>query len=138
MMNIHKTNKVEYSYNEDMPIGTRAEIINIETLKRIHSQLVDPSSSEYMTFMLKRPDKLKILEISTPIKECARPELSLTVDTIDDFKLIEKIFSHFMCNVTSLERIIKFLDLNSNLKIIKNQNESFFSKQKQFLYKNDL
>ena len=63
MFEQHYKNKSEYTFTNDIPIGTRAEIIDVRALKRIHKQLYDPNQSEYMTYMLRRPDKLNILEL---------------------------------------------------------------------------
>ena len=48
MFEQHYKNKRIYFHN-DIPIGTRAEIIDVRALKRIHKQLYDPNQSEYMT-----------------------------------------------------------------------------------------
>ena len=53
MLEIHERNESEYTYNEDLPIGTRPEVISVQALQRIHNQIYDPLQSEYMTYMLK-------------------------------------------------------------------------------------
>jgi spore coat polysaccharide biosynthesis protein SpsF len=118
MFRTHHEAGAEYSYTDDLPVGTRAEIIDVESLRRIHAQLVDPSFSEYMTYMLKRPDKLKTLEIPAPDSDLKRPELSVTVDTDADIRLVRRIYAEFGGAVPALGKIIAWLDANPEWKII--------------------
>ena len=106
----HETANAEYSYCDDLPVGTRAEIINVAALRRIHGQLTDPSYSEYMTYMLRRPDKMKVLEVSAPIPGLKRSELSVTVDTQADIDLVCAIYNHFVGVPPPLVDIIVWLD----------------------------
>ena len=140
MFEQHYKNKSEYTFTNDIPIGTRAEIIDVRALKRIHKQLYDPNQSEYMTYMLRRPDKLNILELESPNLKCKRPEVSLTVDTEKDYQCLNYIYNHYKGNPPSLEKIINLLDKNPNLKII---NYSAFLEynthkcKKEYSYKDD-
>jgi spore coat polysaccharide biosynthesis protein SpsF len=113
----HEAADAEYSYCDDLPVGTRAEIIDVAALRRIHSQLSDPSQSEYMTYMLRRPDKMDILSASTPNFALKRPELSLTVDTEADIALIRSIYEHFGTVIPPLADIIYWLDTVPELRI---------------------
>lgn len=106
----HLLSSAEYTFTTDLPIGTRSEVINVSALKRIHSQIVDPQSSEYMTYMLNRPDKLKTLEVKETNSKLVRPELSLTVDTNKDIELVRQIYQHFNSVIPSLEAVIAWLD----------------------------
>ena len=115
MIEQHIKKKAEYTFNDDLPNGTRPEIINVEMLKRCHKNLQDPSSSEYMTWMLNRPDYFKTLRVKSNSKDIQRPEISLTVDTPNDFHLINSIYSEFNGNPPKLIEIIKWLDLNPQL-----------------------
>jgi spore coat polysaccharide biosynthesis protein SpsF (cytidylyltransferase family) len=110
MFSRHAQEQSEYSFTEDLPVGTRAEVLDVAALKRIHKELQDPNYSEYMTFMLKRPDKLKQLEIPAPDAVLRRPELSLTVDSPEDLALIQDIYAHFGTLLPALEQIIQWLD----------------------------
>ncbi len=118
MFKQHHSSNAEYTFNNDLPVGTRVEIIDVIALARIHAQLSDPSFSEYMTYMLKRPDKMKILEAESPNKALIRPEISLTVDTLLDLNLICDIYTHFDGHVPSLEIILQWLDSVPEKKII--------------------
>lgn len=124
MLNFHWKNNGEYTFTSCMPAGTKAEIIDISALSRIHSEVSDPNSSEYMTYMLNRPDKLRVLEYIIQDASLRRPELSLTVDTPKDISLIREIYKEFHPDEPKLGDIIKWLDENPSKKIIINPNPS--------------
>lgn len=106
----HESASAEYSYCDDLPVGTRAEIIDVAALRRIHGQLSDPSYSEFMTYMLRRPDKMKVIEVRAPDPALKRPELSVTVDTEADLALVRAIHEHFDGVLPPLADIIRWLD----------------------------
>lgn len=106
----HEAAGAEYSYCDDLPVGTRAEIVDVAALRRIHGQLADPSYSEYMTYMLRRPDKIKNLVVMAPYPVLKRPELSMTVDTEADIALVRAIYAHFGGTLPPLADIIRWLD----------------------------
>ncbi len=110
MFDRHASAGAEYSFTDDLPVGTRAEIIDVAALQRIHGQLVAPSFSEYMTYMLKRPDKLRQLEVPAPRRVLKRPEISLTVDTPRDLALVREIYAAFDTALPPLDDIIRWLD----------------------------
>jgi len=112
MINFHIENSSEYTYTSDLPIGTRPEIIDVGALRRIHGQLRNTESSEYMTFMLMRPEYLKVSEYKCKNPKIVRPNISLTVDTIEDLELIRFIYKSFNGVLPSLENILLFLEKN--------------------------
>jgi len=115
MIDKHNERKADYTFNDDMPHGTRPEIIDVKMLKKCHKELKDPNSSEYMTWMLNRPDYFKTLKVKPNLNEIIRPDLSLTVDTENDYKLMKSIFSEYAGNPPKLEEIIKWIDKNRQL-----------------------
>jgi spore coat polysaccharide biosynthesis protein SpsF len=115
MIKAHLKKKAEYTYTDDLPVGTRPEIINVKMLKRCHKLLQDPNASEYMTWMLNRPEHFKTLHVPAHIQKIRRPEISLTVDTEDDLRVTRAIYEKFEGNPPVLEDIISWLDLNPEL-----------------------
>ena len=115
MIDQHCRNGSEYTYTEDLPIGTRPEIIDVSMLNRIYSELKDPASSEYMTYMLNRPDKVKTLCVGSIRLIARRPELRLTVDTNEDLELMRKIYHHFDGSPPNLSDVITWLDTRPDL-----------------------
>ena len=108
LLEFHKTSEAEYSYCDDIPIGTRSEVVSLHALKRIYDQLSNSNSSEYMTYMLNRPDKLKVKKLKLKDQEIYEPQLSLTVDTMEDFEFVETIYQHFKSSSASLKDIVNF------------------------------
>ena len=115
MIQAHLKKGVEYTFTEDLPVGTRPEIIDLDMLKRCHQLLQGPDSSEYMTWMLNRPDQFRTLKISANILEIKRPEIILTVDVEDDLRVVRSIYENFNGNPPELQEIILWLDLNPGL-----------------------
>ena len=122
MLKQHSYNGAEYTYSEDLPLGTRPEIIDVEALRRVHEQVSNSDYSEYMTLMLKRPDKLRNLKARVHNKNLIRPELSVTVDNERDINLVRQIYRHFGDDLPSLVEIIHWLDSVPELKIEVNPN----------------
>ncbi len=112
MIGAHLNNKAEYTFTEDLPVGTRSEIIDVEMLKRCHKLLQDPNASEYMTWMLNRPDQFKTLKYNVENQKLKRPEIILTVDTESDLRVARAIYENFEGKAPILEHIIHWLDLN--------------------------
>ncbi|PPR48025.1 MAG: 3-deoxy-manno-octulosonate cytidylyltransferase [Alphaproteobacteria bacterium MarineAlpha5_Bin9] len=115
LINIHNKNKNEYTYCDNIPIGTRSEIIDTNMLSKCYELIQDRNSSEYMTWMLNRPDYFKTEIIKHPNNKISRPELSFTIDYPEDHLCVNEIYKHFQSNLPSLEKIIEWVDLNPNL-----------------------
>ena len=108
----HINNNLEYTYCSSTPIGTRSEVISSTMLKKCHCLLIDKNSSEYMTWMLNRPDHFKVGNFIYPNEKLNRPEISFSIDEKDDYEAVNKIFKHYQNTVPSLEEIINFVDQN--------------------------
>ena len=116
MIEAHLNNYSEYTYTEDLPGGTRPEIIDVMMLKRCHKLLRDPDASEYMTWMLNRPEHFRTLQVSAPKRELKRPELSLTLDIESDLLTLQAIYKKFKGKPPALQKIIHWLDENTELR----------------------
>ena len=115
MIERHLENKNDYTSCNSTPFGTRSEIISYKILKKCHKMLADPNSSEYMTWMLNRPEYFKTNELTYINAKVNRPEISLTVDYIEDYKNVNEIYNHFKGKMPSLQKIIEWLDKNKTL-----------------------
>jgi len=115
MVQNHLKKKLDYTSCNSIPFGTRSEIISVKALKRCHKMLEDPKSSEYMTWMLNRPKYFKTNNLNHPNSKINRPEISLTVDYLQDYKNISEIYNYFEGKIPSLQKIIKWLDNNKKL-----------------------
>jgi spore coat polysaccharide biosynthesis protein SpsF (cytidylyltransferase family) len=121
MIESHLKKGAEYTFTEDLPLGTRSEIIDVKMLRRCHKLLQDPNASEYMTWMLNRPEHFKTLHVPVHSQKIRRPEISLTVDTEDDLSLLQRIYENFQGKPPALQHIISWLDNNPQL-LRKNSN----------------
>ena len=115
MIKSHLKNKKDYTSCNSIPFGTRSEVISLNILKKCHSMLKDPNSSEYMTWMLNRPEYFKINDLIHPNSKINRPEISLTVDYIQDYKNVSEIYNFYKGKIPSLQKIIQWLDKNKRL-----------------------
>ena len=133
MIGAHLEQKAEYTFTEDLPVGTRPEIIDVDMLKRCHKLLQDPDSSEYMTWMLNRSDQFKTLKINACLPEIKRPEISLSVDTEEDLGIIRAVYENFQGDPPDLHEIISWIDSNpkeskmTNNKISKSTDDNFIN-----------
>jgi spore coat polysaccharide biosynthesis protein SpsF (cytidylyltransferase family) len=110
MLDEHHGANAEYTYTEDLPRGTRSEIIDTDALIRCHGLLQDPNASEYMTLMLRRPDNFRVHQYHVTYQALKRPELRLTVDTEEDYNVLASIYRHFNGSPPALQKIIAWLD----------------------------
>lgn len=111
----HIKNKNEYTSCNSIPYGTRSEVISLKLLKKCHKIIEDPKSSEYMTWMLNKPNYFKVQDLRFPNQKVNRPEISLTVDYKEDYLNINKIFNNYKGKVPSLEKVIKWIDTQPKL-----------------------
>jgi len=110
MVKEHTDKGVEYTYTEDLPRGTRCEVIDVAALERCHQLVQDPQASEYMTLMLRRSDHFRILKIDARDPSLVRPEIRLTVDTAEDYDVVSTIYEAFNGEPPELDAIIRWLD----------------------------
>jgi spore coat polysaccharide biosynthesis protein SpsF len=110
MIEAHRAADAEYTYTEDLPRGTRAEILSVAALEKCHDLAEDPSASEYMTLMLRRRDHFRMLKVDSPDPRVTRPELRLTVDAEEDLKLMQALYGAFAGNPPPLAEVIAWLD----------------------------
>ena len=115
MIKSHVQKKKDYTSCNSIPFGTRSEVVSFKILKKCHSMLADPNSSEYMTWMLNRPKYFKTNDLTYPNPKINRPEISLTVDYLQDYKNVNEIYNYFRGKIPSLQKIIGWLDKNKKL-----------------------
>ena len=114
-INRHNKKSADVTILNNLPIGMGFEIINYNYFKSLYDRVEDPSSSEYMTWMLDRPDICKVEKVS-PSKIFDRPNYRLTCDTAEDFRLLVTIFKKlYRGNPIKSENVIKLLDTKDTL-----------------------
>tara|TARA_Y100001970_G_C14150553_1_gene812438 strand:- start:730 stop:1434 length:705 start_codon:yes stop_codon:yes gene_type:complete len=95
---IFLNNKVEYVGNAHVrsyPDGMDTQVFKLETLKNSASLTNNPLDREHVTLHIRNnPDIYSHMHLVAP-PEIHWPELGLTLDELNDFKLIAKIINHF-------------------------------------------
>jgi len=101
----------DYSRMDGVPEGVTAEVISVPALRRIFGLAEDTSHSEYMTWYFTKNSVTKNHIAEAPAA-LARPRMRLTVDFLEDYELLKKIYSEFDFDrdPPPLSRIISFLD----------------------------
>lgn len=109
------------------PLGfTACEAFPFSILEKLHNTALDPMSREHVTFhILENIDMFKIISITSE-PELARPDWRLTIDSLDDFLLIQKIFSEMNIDkkIFSYAKLVEFIDNNLDLLKINNSHKN--------------
>lgn len=91
----HIQTNSDYTMMKGLPVGVAGEVINFKVLEEI-SALPDTTERdrEHVTiYAYEHPGRYKINYMPAPL-EYNYPEISLTVDTMDDFNRMSDIFAH--------------------------------------------
>lgn len=95
IVNLYHDNQADYVSNtieRTYPRGLDTEIFSFEALERADRMAVDKPYREHVTlFMYRHPEEFDLLNVfaEPPLN---RPDLRLTVDTKEDFRLIKEIY----------------------------------------------
>ena len=114
----HIENKADYTANiieRTYPRGLDTEVFNFDVLEETYKNADERTQRAHVTpYIKEHPDKFKLQNIAAH-KKIKRPDIRITVDTKEDFELIEKIILHFNNLDFKAEDIINFLDKNPEL-----------------------
>lgn len=107
---LHLKNKADYSYYKNLPVGTGFEILNRETLNLIYKKSVKSHQFEHVTPYIRENINLFNVRVLKARGIYNNPDLRLTVDEKDDFKLIEIIFNKlYKGKPLLLRQVLRFL-----------------------------
>jgi spore coat polysaccharide biosynthesis protein SpsF len=102
------------------PPGMDVEVFKVSALQDSAGQTNDPYLRENGTLYIRQnSEKYKVKNLEAPIN-WHRPDLSMEVDTAEDFIVVEAIIQNFDNLYFSLEDIISFLDDNPEIKNLNN------------------
>lgn len=94
MIQLHRAEGADYTYTEDLPRGTRPEVISVTALRKAHELAEDPLSSEYMTLYFKEhPEHFDLTRWEVPSIGLRRPHYRLTLDTPEDLALLQRVYA---------------------------------------------
>ena len=132
MIESHFDLNSEYTFADRIPDGAESEIIQTDLLLKCHKMLVDKTVTEYMSWILNRPDHFKVNKYKIKNKHLRRSDVVITVDTKKDFELVSKIYKFFNGDPSKLCKIIEYYDtLPSKLK--RNENGPLSSVNKDLI-----
>jgi len=124
IIDISKTEKCDYVSNVlhlTFPYGySPCEAINFKTLEYLYKNKTDPKTREHIVYYIKRnPELFNLKEVTAP-KNLERPDWRLTIDYIEDYQLLSKIFSKLYVQDSYIQYkiLVDFLDNHPNLKEI--------------------
>ena len=112
LITAHLESHADYTVSSDpIPLGTGCEVVCLETLKKIEDQARELKYREHVTtWFHDHNDKFTITRIGAP-SYLRNRNFRLTVDTPQDFSLMEKIFSELNPHPTiDLEDVLTFLE----------------------------
>lgn len=120
----HLKSEADYTFSPDIiPLGTGAEVVRLSALKKIAKTSKQAVYREHVTtYFHEYPQSFCICHVSAPsyLKD---KTYRLTIDTEEDFRLIEEIYRAIPPGnppVLDLKKIIELLESNSQLLQINN------------------
>jgi len=100
------------------PIGYDIRMFSTEKLDELDKITIDPDDRENVSiYFYRNPEKYKV-GVLLAKNELNHPEYRLTVDEIEDFELMKKIFENFNSLNFSIGEVINFLNKNPELQLI--------------------
>ncbi|MBK8982284.1 MAG: glycosyltransferase family protein [Ignavibacteria bacterium] len=118
---------IGYVENEirEIPIGMDIRVFTFKDLKHISEITDDPEDREHVSLYFFRTgkDKYKLLNIKTPDEWKRDYNVRLALDTVEDFRFIEKVYTEVskLNPEFGLKDILNFLDENKDLLKINSQ-----------------
>ena len=128
--------KIDYLSNTNppsFPDGLDIEITNLHELNTANLESKDSYDREHVTPFIKRKKNIKIFNYKNPEN---LSNLRWTVDEVEDFEVVEKIFSHFFPRIDfSWKEVFNLYKtkpeiFEKNLKIKRNEGEKMSNGQK--------
>jgi len=106
------------AFKQEFPLGLSTKVFDSSLLLEIEKTTNNPIDREHVVnYILKNHKKYKIYNFKAEKKYC-RPDLRLTLDYLEDYKLIKSIYENLYKknNNFSAIDIFNFLDKNPNIK----------------------
>jgi len=116
--------KADYITCLDLPLGAFSYGVKVKALEKIVALKKEKDTEIWGPFFTENPDLFKIEKVEVE-ERLRRPDIRLTMDTPEDFKLMKKIFKKLYKSgrIFELREVIKLLDkcpelleINKNVK----------------------
>ena len=104
------SNSVDYAIESNLPVGVTGEALTCQALKFIDSVAKTAALREHVTLYAKeKPEGLRCAFLE-PREGCDRPDLSFTVDTLDQYLYARRIAQKFPTTDFTLQSLIAVAD----------------------------
>ncbi len=92
MVRLHCQAGANYTYTEDLPRGTRSEVISAAALYRADELTKNPTHREHLTLCFREhPEVFNRVRWEAP-ESLRRPRYRLTVDTPEDLDVVQRVY----------------------------------------------
>lgn len=107
------SNNLDYIHYENIPVGSNSWVMTKEALFDAALNAIDLNDKEHVVpYIFNHPEKYKICLLEPP-KKMHRPDVEITVDTLEDYVKLYRVFHKFhgmsTQNIT-LEKVITLID----------------------------
>ncbi len=115
LIKLHLSSKADYSRSfASLPKGVGAEIFTFEVLEKSYQNSKKPNHFEHVNEYIEENEEFfKISELVVVPKEKNRPDLSLTVDTMDDYNkacfIIKNTKNEFITTQEAIELCLQYV-----------------------------
>lgn len=99
--------QIDYCLFPDLNTGLRAEIISASYLRNLHCSVKDPHSSEYMSYMLDRPDHANVRYMKCSIDYHER-SFCFTVDTQEQYSYVSSLVAKGFTVLSDYIQLLSF------------------------------
>jgi spore coat polysaccharide biosynthesis protein SpsF len=100
----------DYAIETSLPVGLTGEALTWEALSRIDSMATTSPLREHVTLYAKEnPQKIRCAFLKPP-SGCVRPDLSFTVDTLDEYLYVRDVAEKFPTNDFEMKDLIAVAD----------------------------
>lgn len=106
------SDRLDYVTFTNIPLGSGVEVFTRDAIFRAADMTNDPYDREHVCpYFSKNIGEFKVLCYDNPIATTRRPDVSVTIDTFDDYINLCKIYQNFSGHDNvPLEEIIRYLD----------------------------
>lgn len=110
----NKDSSLDFVYTTGMPIGINVYGINVKALRTVCT-IKEQIDTEIWGYLINRPEIFKIKKIKAELKYI-RPHYRLTLDEIEDYRLIKSIYNNFEKDfIVNILDAYNFLDRNPDI-----------------------
>jgi len=102
--------QAEYAIEDRLPVGVTAEALTWKALTFIDSVAATPPHREHVTLYAKQNPRALRTAFLQPPMECQRPDLTFTVDTLDEYLYAREIADQFATTDFELKELIAIAD----------------------------